>query len=268
MAIVSESPQSHCYDIKSADLSLLALVLKTTDIQAISQALEQQLAESPGFFEQDPVIIDVSLIASDSDAVTLNLESLLPLLRQHGLLPLAIKGAQSALLNHAKGLGLVDASDARIRRSVPLAEPVQAQARPAASEPLAEPLPEPAPVTPPVLVPQGPMVVDKPLRSGQQVYAKGRDLIVLAMVNAGAEVIADGNIHIYASLRGKAIAGARGNMQARIFAQVMEPELISIAGIYRTSENALPKEVLGQAAQVCLQSGPEGDKLLVLPLKS
>jgi septum site-determining protein MinC len=268
MAIVSESPQSHCYDIKSADLSLLALVLKTTDIQAISQALEQQLAESPGFFEQDPVIIDVSLIASDSDGVTLDLESLLPLLRQHGLLPLAIKGAQSALLNHAKGLGLVDASDARIRRSVPLAEPVQAQARPAASEPFAEPAPEPAPVTPPVLVPQGPMVVDKPLRSGQQVYAKGRDLIVLAMVNAGAEVIADGNIHIYASLRGKAIAGARGNTQARIFAQVMEPELISIAGIYRTSENALPKEVLGQAAQVFLQSGSEGDKLLVLPLKS
>lgn len=268
MAIVSESPQSHCYDIKSADLSLLALVLKTTDIQAISQALEQQLAESPGFFEQDPVIIDVSWLTANNDVVTLNLESLLPFLRQHGLLPLAIKGAQSALLNHAKGLGLVDASDARIRRSVPLAEPVQAQARPAASEPLAEPLPEPAPVTPPVLAPQGPMVVDKPLRSGQQVYAKGRDLIVLAMVNAGAEVIADGNIHIYASLRGKAIAGARGNTQARIFAQVMEPELISIAGIYRTSENALPKEVLGQAAQVCLQSGPEGDKLLVLPLKS
>lgn len=264
MAIVSESPQSHCYDIKSADLSLLALVLKTTDIQAISQALEQQLAESPGFFEQDPVIIDVSWLTADNDAVTLNLESLLPLLRQHGLLPLAIKGAQSALLTHAKGLGLVDASDARIRRSVPLAETVQASAKPAAPEPS----PEPAPVTPPVLVPQGPMVVDKPLRSGQQVYAKGRDLIVLAMVNAGAEVIADGNIHIYASLRGKAIAGARGNMQARIFAQVMEPELISIAGIYRTSENALPKEVLGQAAQVCLQSGPEGDKLLVLPLKS
>jgi septum site-determining protein MinC len=264
MAIVSESPQSHCYDIKSADLSLLALVLKTTDIQAISQALEQQLAESPGFFEQDPVIIDVSLIASDSDGVTLDLESLLPLLRQHGLLPLAIKGAQSALLNHAKGLGLVDASDARIRRSVPLAQTVQASAKPAAPEPS----PETAPVPPPVLVAQGPMVVDKPLRSGQQVYAKGRDLIVLAMVNAGAEVIADGNIHIYASLRGKAIAGARGNTQARIFAQVMEPELISIAGIYRTSENALPKEVLGQAAQVCLQSGPEGDKLLVLPIKS
>jgi septum site-determining protein MinC len=112
------------------------------------------------------------------------------------------------------------------------------------------------------------MVIDKPLRSGQQVYAKGRDLIVLAMVNAGAEVIADGHIHVYGALRGKAIAGARGNMQAQIFAQVMEPELISIAGVYRTSENALPKDVLGQVAQVCLQSGPDGDKLLITPLKS
>ena len=80
-------------------------------------------------------------------------------------------------------------------------------------------------------------------------------------------MIADGHIHIYAALRGKAIAGARGNSEARIFAQAMEPELISIAGIYRTSENALPKDVWGQAAQVSLQSGPEGDKLLVSPLK-
>ena len=113
-----------------------------------------------------------------------------------------------------------------------------------------------------------PMVIDKPLRSGQQVYATGRDLIVLAMVNAGAEVIADGHIHIYAALRGKAIAGARGNTQARIFAQVMEPELISIAGIYRTSENPLPKEVSGKSAQVSLLSGPDGDKLLISPIST
>jgi septum site-determining protein MinC len=151
---------------------------------------------------------------------------------------------------------LVDASDARIRRSVQLAAVVQEA-------------PKPEPVTTPTApsAALGPMVIDKPLRSGQQVYAKGRDLIVLAIVNAGAEVIADGNIHIYAALRGKAIAGARGNTEARIFAQAMEPELISIAGIYRTSENALPKDVWGQAAQVSLQSGPEGDKLLVSPLK-
>ena len=148
-----------------------------------------------------------------------------------------------------KPLGLVDASDARIRRSVPLAE---------------APSPAPAAIAP---APLGAMVIDKPLRSGQQVYAKGRDLVVMTMVNPGAEVIADGSIHIYGTLRGKAIAGARGNAQAMIFAQSMEPELISIAGVYRTSENPLPPEVLGLPAQVCLQSGPDGDKLLISPLK-
>jgi septum site-determining protein MinC len=108
------------------------------------------------------------------------------------------------------------------------------------------------------------MVIDRPLRSGQQVYARGRDLVVMAMVNPGAEVIADGHIHVYAPLRGKAIAGARGNTDARIFALSMAPELISIAGIYRTSENALPDNVQGKAAQVRLAPGPDGiDKLMI-----
>jgi len=192
----------------------------------------------------------------------LDLIGLLAALREHQLVPLAIKGAQEALLLQAKALGLVDASDARIRRSVPLEAPLSADAAPeGVSVPAATPTPT---VTPPL----GAMVIDKPLRSGQQVYAKGRDLIVLAMVNAGAEVIADGHIHVYGALRGKAIAGARGNTQAQIFALVMEPELISIAGVYRTSENALPSEVLGQAAQVSLQSGPDGDKLLISALKT
>jgi len=259
MAIVSEDPSQACYDIKSADLSLLALVLKTTDIQAVSFALKQQMAETPGFFDQDPVVVDVGALGLEPDQ-TLDLEALLLVLREHQFVPLAIKGAQEALLVKAKGLGLVDASDARIRRSVLVEEP-----SPAASIPR-ESLPPVLP--PPVATPLGAMVIDKPLRSGQQVYAKGRDLIVLAMVNAGAEVIADGHIHVYGALRGKAIAGARGNTQAQIFAQVMEPELISIAGVYRTSENALPKDVLGQVAQVCLQSGPAGDKLLITVLKS
>jgi septum site-determining protein MinC len=244
MAIVSEDPSQPCYDIKSADLSLLALLLKTTDMSLVSSALKQQMAETPGFFDQDPVVVDVSALGLEPDQM-FDLEALLAVLREHQFVPLAIKGAQEALLVKAKGLGLVDASDARIRRSVLVEEPSP----------------------PPMAAPLGAMVIDKPLRSGQQVYAKGRDLIVLAMVNAGAEVIADGHIHVYGALRGKAIAGARGNTQAQIFAQVMEPELISIAGVYRTSENALPKDVLGQVAQVCLQSGPDGDKLLITPFK-
>ena len=109
------------------------------------------------------------------------------------------------------------------------------------------------------------MVIDKPLRSGQQVYARGRDLVVMAMVNAGAEVIADGSIHVYAPLRGKAIAGARGHAEARIVTLCLEPELVSIAGVYRTSDVPLPPEVLGQPTQVRLDGGTDG-KLVMEPL--
>jgi septum site-determining protein MinC len=253
MAIASEDPSNPCYEIKSADLSLVALLLKTTDIAEVSRALKLQMAESPGFFDQDPVVIDVSGLNLVDDE-TIDIKRLMAVLQEHALVPLAIKGASPALLSLAKGAGLVDASDARIRRSVPIAEAPVPQA------PLVEQIaPQPAPV--------GAMRIDKPLRSGQQIYAKGRDLIVMGMVNAGAEVIADGHIHVYGTLRGKAIAGARGNGDAQIFAQVMEPELISIAGVYRTSENPLPKDVLGKPAQVSLQSGPDGDKLLITPLK-
>lgn len=261
MAIVSEDPNYPCYDIKSADLSMVALLLRTTDTDLVSQALSHQLAESPDFFDQDPVIVDVTGLNTQEEGFSIDLLALMRVLKAHALVPLAIKGAQGPLLTQARAAGLVDASDARIRRSVPIPEVSAPPTNPPAPEVPATPVPAP------VAVPLGAMVIDKPLRSGQQVYAKGRDLVVLAMVNPGAEVIADGHIHIYATLRGKAIAGARGNTDARIFALSMEPELISIAGVYRTSENAFPKDVLGQTAQVCLQSGPDGDKLLVTPLK-
>ena len=94
------------------------------------------------------------------------------------------------------------------------------------------------------------------------------DLVVLAMVNAGAEVIADGHIHVYAPLRGKAMAGARGNADARIFALSLEPELLSIAGIYRTSDVPLPKNIWGHPTQVRLVAGPDGDKLEMHPIKT
>lgn len=256
MSLASAAPLSHCYDIKSADLPLLALLLKTTDIQAVEAALKAQLAESPGFFDHDPVVIDVTALELDETCPVMDFADLTSLLRAQGLVPLAIKGAEGHQKEAAQACGLVDASDLRVRRPMPQAgttEPVQATP---------EPEPRVAPANP--FVPT--LVIDKPLRSGQQVYAKGSDLIVLAMVNPGAEVIADGNIHVYAPLRGKAIAGARGNMQARIFAQAMEPELVSIAGIYRTTEKELASEVRGRPAQVFLQAGPDGEKLLIQPL--
>jgi septum site-determining protein MinC len=254
MAIVSEDPSDPCYEIKSAELSLVALLLKTKDIGEVTRALARQMAESPGFFDHDPLVIDVSGLNLVDDEI-IDLKRLITVLQHHQLVPLAIKGASAALLDLAKGEGLVDASDARIRRSIPLPESKISQ------EPLAAPLPSPPSLS-------VAMRIDKPLRSGQQVYAKGRDLIVMGMVNAGAEVIADGHIHVYGSLRGKAIAGARGNTEALIFAQAMEPELISIAGVYRTSENLLSKDLLGKPALVSLNTGPDGDKLLITPLKN
>ena len=117
-----------------------------------------------------------------------------------------------------------------------------------------------------VAPPMTALVIDKPLRSGQQVYARGRDLVVLSMVNPGAEVIADGHIHVYAPLRGRAIAGARGNTEARILSLCLEPELLSIAGVYRTSEVPLPADVLSRPTQVRLVGGAEG-KLVMEPLQ-
>jgi septum site-determining protein MinC len=258
MSLASAAPLSHCYDIKSADLPLLALLLKTTDLQAVDAALKAQLAETPGFFDHDPMVIDVSALELDETCPVMDFAALIALLQGHGLVPLAIKGAEGLQKEAALACGLVEASDLRLRRAVP---------QQAAPQPLEAPV-EPVPSAPLAAQAVATLVIDKPLRSGQQVYAKGGDLVVLAMVNPGAEVIADGHIHVYAPLRGKAIAGARGNAQARIFAQCMEPELVSIAGIYRTTDKELAPDVRGRPAQVFLQTGSDGEKLLIQALSA
>ncbi len=126
-----------------------------------------------------------------------------------------------------------------------------------------EPLSAPDASQPAALLRGSTLVVDTPLRSGQRVYARGGDLVVLSAVSFGAEVIADGHIHVYGPLRGRAIAGASGDASARIFSTAMDPQLVSIAGIYRTTEVPLPDEVLGRAAQVSLQ----GERIVVEALK-
>jgi septum site-determining protein MinC len=98
----------------------------------------------------------------------------------------------------------------------------------------------------------GAMIISTPVRAGQSIYAKGRDLIVTAVVNNGAEIIADGHIHVYAALKGRALAGASGNTDARIFALSMEAELVSIAGVYRTFDDGFPAEHTKHPAQVIL----------------
>lgn len=243
---------SAMYEIKSADLPLVAFQLRSSDLQAVDAALAEQLRETPGFFDQEPTLIDLDSLPPEN--ANLDVLALVDVLTRHGLRALAVKSLRDDLRHAATQAGLVLADDARVRRPAP---PSPAAAAPVSPD-------APAPVAPSLAEA---LVLDKPLRSGQQCYAKGRDLIVLAMVNPGAEVLADGHIHVYAPLRGKAIAGARGFAGARIFAQSMDPELISIAGVYRTSENPLPAEVRGLAAQVSLHSGSDGERLVITPLK-
>lgn len=270
MSVAPAAAASAVLDFKSASMSLVAVVLRSADLDAIAAALSERLADTPDLFENEPVMIDLSPLpaiagddpcdARDSEfQATLPLEeaeidfhALLALLRRHGMQPLAVRGGSLRHSAAARAAGLSVAPDAPSRPDPRHQPPVlQEVIREVQVE-----VPVPAAPTPT-------LIIDKPLRSGQQVYAKGADLVVLAVVNHGAEVIADGSIHVYAPLRGRAIAGARGHTGARIFATTMEPELVSIAGIYRTTETPLPAEVLGKSAQIRL----EGEKLIMAPLQ-
>jgi len=243
VALPASTPAT--FEIKSANLPLVALLLKSPDLNALSRDLALRFGDIPDFFDNDPLVIELSQLPAD--AAVLDFDALLALLRPYRVAPIAARGGQPAQMAAASAAGLVLAPDARLSAAAP-----PAPARSKAPAPTADVAPAP-----------GALVIDKPLRSGQQVYARGRDLVVLSMVNAGAEVIADGHIHVYAPLRGKAMAGARGNTDARIFALSLEPELLSIAGIYRTSEIPLPEGVWGKPTQVRLVPGPEGDKLVM-----
>lgn len=250
-----------CLDIKSANLPLVALMLKSTDLQAVQEELNRRLGDVPDFFDNEPLLIDLSgaLAAArraGHEAQAIDFAALLALLAPYKVKPIAVRGGSAEHMAAAQAAGLLSAPEARVvASSPPSAEPSSAP------EPISEPVPaaEPSP-------PSGAVLIDKPLRSGQQIYARGRDLVVMAMVNAGAEVIADGSIHVYAPLRGKAIAGARGNTQARIFAQSLEAELLSIAGIYRTSEVPLAPAVRGKPAMVRLLTQDGEEKLIMQAL--
>jgi septum site-determining protein MinC len=242
VALAGRAPAT--FEIKSANLPLVSLLLKSTDLPALSGELAARFGDIPDFFDNDPLVVDLSPLQSQGD-VTVDFAALLALLRGYRVMPVAARGGSDAQMQAANAAGLARAEEAKVL-PLPVAKPapdwIAGQAR--------NDNPAEAPI--------GALVIDRPLRSGQQVYARGRDLVVLSMVNAGAEVIADGHIHVYAPLRGKAIAGARGNTEARILSLCLEPELISIAGVYRTSEVPLPADLLAKPTQVRLVGGAQG----------
>ena len=253
MVVSPTAPQA--FELKSASLSLVAVVLKTTDLAQVSHALDERFGDAPGLFDHDPVVIDLAHVRESLEPI--DFVVLAHLLRSHKMLPVAVRSGNSQQLEDALAAGLSESHGS----TAPAALPVRVFT-PEDATTTATAAPAPAPVPAEVPAPRSSLIIDKPLRSGQRIYAKGADLVVLAVVSHGAEVIADGNIHVYAPLRGRALAGALGDTNARIFATCMEPQLLSIAGIYRTTETELTPEVLGKPAQVRLQ----GEKLVVQPL--
>lgn len=252
VALAGRAPVT--FEIKSANLSLVALLLKSTDLAQLSDEMARHYGEMPNFFDHDPLVIDLSPLqpAGVPPDVVPNFAALITLLRPYRLVPIAARGGSPAQMAAAQAVGLALAPDVELAAPRASVQPMQ-----------------PAPVEmPPVeAAPASALVIDRPIRSGQQIYARGRDLVLLAVVNAGAEVIADGNIHVYARLRGKAIAGARGNADARIFSLCMEPELVAIAGVYRTSEVPLPPELWSKPTQIRLQGEPGEGRLVMEPIQ-
>jgi len=231
MAVVSRENTTAILELRSAALTLIAVVLKTTDLDVLAAELEQRASLMPGLFDDEAVAVDLSRVRDQEQAI--DFAALLALLRRHRMLPLAVRGGSDLQMAAACAAGLVPAPEGGrpLREAAaPVERIVEVQVQ---------------------LPPPPPLVVDRPLRSGQQVYAEGRDLIMLGLVSHGAEVIADGHVHVYAPLRGRAIAGAKGNAEARIFTTLMQAQLLSIAGVYRTTEE-LPAGVAGRAAMVRL----------------
>ncbi|MGS0743252.1 septum site-determining protein MinC [Glaciimonas sp. GG7] len=237
-------------EIKIATVVAVSAILNETDLAILDTALKQMTGGMTDFFDNEFTVIDIAALGTESHQI--DWPALVSLLKTYQLNAVAVRNApeeiHQTIVTHGLSIDTVTAARAE---PVPSDDPL----------PLVAPAPAPIPVPP--TSPRA-MIVDTPVRAGQRIYARGTDLIITAMVNNGAEIIADGSIHVYAPLRGRALAGASGDTQARIFAVNMEPELVSIAGVYRTFENGFTSEVKGQAAQIRLV----GDRIDVISLNS
>jgi septum site-determining protein MinC len=252
-------------ELKGLSHPALRLALHDASPAALASAFAQIAETSDAGFEWQAVVIDASRL--DPDAA-LDCEALLAQVRGLRLHPVAIAGAPESLREAAERLqlGWLAALPEPRRRGTPADGADGTQAAPATDAgpaPAAEPAPaEPAAgataAAPDERAPDTPrleaMIVERPVRSGQQIYARERDLIVIGDVSPGAEVIADGNVHVYGTLGGRAIAGARGMRQAAIFTLDLQAELVAVCGIYRTFEDGPPAAQAGKPVRISLET--------------
>jgi septum site-determining protein MinC len=252
---MQKSPSQLPIEIKISTVVAISTILHSADPLAIDAALKQMTGGVSDFFEDEFAVIDVGAIAVGAPPI--DWRALVELLRKYRLNAVAVRGATPEMADaiRARGLSLDDGSSgAKPRDEAPAPAVVNARNTPIPVAPAAS--------AATAVVSPGTMIIDTPVRAGQRIYARGCDLIITAAVNNGAEVIADGSIHIYAPLNGRALAGASGNAEARIFALSMQPELVSIAGVYRTFDDGFPPEMARQPAQIRLV----GDRIDILSL--
>jgi septum site-determining protein MinC len=229
------SYQRPAIEFKSSTFTVPALILTSNNLTTITEQLKIKLKQAPEFFKQSPLLIDLQELTAKK--LEFDLDALIPVVRNFDLIPIGIRGGTEAQNRVAFENNMAVLSN--IRTSTPASpKKILPEAPPSSQQ-------EESPASTKT------KLITQPIRSGQRIYAKN-DLIILAQVSAGAEVMAEGNIHIYGTLRGRALAGVQGDVDCSIFCSDLQAELISIAGNYRISED-LDESVRGKPVQIQLK---------------
>ena len=237
-------------ELKIGQVGIANLRVRTLDVARLSTEMRERVARAPKLFGRAAVIVDFGGLAGSPDVATAR--ALLDGLREAGVLPVALAYGSSDNEKLSIELGLPLLAKFRAQYESAVGSAVGAT-EVATNTPQAVAASTKADAPVKVIAAGEPgLIQSTPVRSGQQVYAENRDLTVLTTVGAGAEVIADGSVHIYGALRGRALAGAQGNEKARIFCRAFHAELVAIAGNYKVLED-IPKELHGKAVQVWLE---------------
>ena len=250
MSMAAKTNYEQAGELKIGQVGIANLRIRTLDVGQLATEMRERVQRAPKLFGRAAVIVDFGGLSKVPDAATAR--ALIDALREAGVLPVALAYGTREIeeLSVAIGLPLLAKFRAQYERAPQ--EHAEAAPEPApaprAEKKASEPAPKPAPAAP---AGEPGLMQAAPVRSGQQVYAENRDLTVLATVGAGAEVIADGSIHIYGALRGRALAGAQGNPKARIFCREFHAELVAVAGHYKVLED-IPKDLHGKPVQVWL----------------
>ncbi|MGA8277339.1 MAG: septum site-determining protein MinC [Rhodanobacteraceae bacterium] len=242
-------------ELKFGQIGIANLRIKQLDAHALENELSEKVRGAPKLFARAPVVVDLSQLPSLPERAVAS--DLLACIRRAGFMPVGLSYGTRENEELAKALNLPVLAKFRVAYE----RPDHTSDTSSASVDPPQPGSEPAPTSRSPAAATIGLIHDKPVRSGQQIYARGRDLVLTRLVGNGSEVIADGSIHVYGALRGRALAGAQGDTAARIYCQQFHAELISIAGHYRVFED-MPAELRGRPVQAWL----DGDKLLLANL--